>query len=224
MDGNDPISKGITTPSTQAFSDVAAKGVALDVALSDHKHGMPANPGTTQGITTPVNQAFGDAAAIGNSADVALSNHRHGMPVNPGVVYGLVTGSDWAYSTYALINIPGLTVPLLANHTYEFEFEATLLESVVQQANFGVNYSVAGATIEACILGLIGTASQSERINTFNNATLLGYGSTTDKIIVIKGTVAVGANAGNLTIEGQASGGNTMTIRKGAYLKATVAI
>ena len=35
-----------TTPSTQAFADVAAGGAATDAAKTDHKHAMPANPVT----------------------------------------------------------------------------------------------------------------------------------------------------------------------------------
>ncbi len=98
-----------STPSTQAFGDLAAGGVATTASKNDHKHAMPANPApafATPAIvlgsaaaagaattvirsnatiaafdaTVPVTQAFADAAATGAAAFAARRDHKHGMP------------------------------------------------------------------------------------------------------------------------------------------------
>jgi hypothetical protein len=97
-----------STPSTQAFGDVAAGGADTTASKNDHKHAMPANPvraqssttpaaigtgavgtGTTDaradhvhatGAGTPSTQAFGDAAAVGTGPAAAMTDHKHAMP------------------------------------------------------------------------------------------------------------------------------------------------
>jgi hypothetical protein len=100
----------VTNPSTQAFSDAAAVGVATVAARRDHKHAMPANPGGAAGgtpaltlgtansagsaatflrdddtilafdVTNPSTQAFGDSAAVGVATVAARRDHKHAMP------------------------------------------------------------------------------------------------------------------------------------------------
>jgi hypothetical protein len=74
------------SPTTIAFSDVAADGVATTVARSDHKHGAPANP-VVFGVA-PTTIAYSDAAAQGASTSSARADHKHGMVANPFPGYG----------------------------------------------------------------------------------------------------------------------------------------
>jgi hypothetical protein len=99
---------GAGTPSTQAFGDAASTGSGPAAAMTDHKHGMPANPvayaapsltlSTSNSAgsagsavrtdatiaafdaTVPVTQASGDAAATGSAGVAARRDHVHGMP------------------------------------------------------------------------------------------------------------------------------------------------
>ena len=68
-----PITKG--APTNQAFGDAATQGAGPGVALSDHKHGMPANP--VPGYGSPVASAVGDASADGVATTLARSDHKH---------------------------------------------------------------------------------------------------------------------------------------------------
>lgn len=69
---------GAGTPTTQAFGDSAAVGSGPAAAMTDHKHGMPANPFVLG--TTPSTQAIGDAAAGGSATTASKNDHKHGMP------------------------------------------------------------------------------------------------------------------------------------------------
>lgn len=97
-----------------------------------------------------------------------------GTPTGIGIpVYARVTGSNVTTTGQSLTNITGLSFPLTTNAIYEFEVVLSVSTSAVTTGTaYGLNYSVAGATIEASITGSsTSTASKTLRINALNTAT-----------------------------------------------------
>lgn len=137
-------------------------------------------------------------------------------------VYSRVTGSNVITTGQALVDITGLLNALVANATYEFEAVLSVSTSAVTTGTaYGVNFSAAGATIEAHITGSsTSTASKTLRINALNTATLLFLATSAQTGgIVIKGIVTTGANAGNFTIKHLKLTSGTSTVFINSYLK-----
>ena len=89
--------------------------------------------------------------------------------------------------------------------------------------SYGVQYSAAGATVEANIVGASSTiATKAERISAFNSATT-AFLATSGQAggVDIQGTVTTGANAGNLTIQHLKITSGTSTVFIGSVLKVT---
>lgn len=148
-----------------------------------------------------------------------------GTPTGIGLpVYARVTGSNATTTGQALVNITGLSVALVINATYEFEAVLSGSVTAVTTGNqYGINYSVAGSTIEAQITGAFtSTASKTERITALNTATsaFLTTSAQTGGI-VIKGVIATGANAGNLTISHLKNTSGTSTVFINSFIKVT---
>ena len=135
----------------------------------------------------------------------------------------LVALNDAATLSNALVDVTGLSIPLMNYSTYEFE--AVLSCGTGNNANgcrYGVNFSAAGATIEAYILGAVTTATTlTERIVAFNTATTAAFLTTAlqDGGVLIKGIIVTGANKGNLTIQHLKVTALTSTVRIGSMLK-----
>jgi len=139
-------------------------------------------------------------------------------------IIGRVTGSNATTTGQVLVDVTGLVVPLAANSLYEFEAILSASTSAVTTGTaYGVNFSAAGAQIEAIITGSsTSTATKTLRINAFNTPTTL-YLATSNQTggILIKGTVVTGANAGNLSIQHAKLTSGTATVFIGSPLKAT---
>ena len=85
------------TPSTQAHSDSAAVGSALDAARSDHKHAMPAAGGSqiaTGGYT-------GDGATARGITGVGFAPKYVMLTYDAAVGSGELRGLVWTYDTIA---------------------------------------------------------------------------------------------------------------------------
>lgn len=137
-------------------------------------------------------------------------------------VYSRVTGSNVTTTGQALVDITGLLIALVANATYEFEAVLSVSTSAVTTGTaYGVNFSAAGATVEAHITGsATSTASKTLRISALNTATLLFLATSAQTGgIVIKGIVTTGANAGNFTIKHLKLTSGTSTVFINSYLK-----
>ena len=138
--------------------------------------------------------------------------------------YARVTGSNATTTGQALVDVTGLILPLVANAVYEFEAVlSTSTTNVTTGTAYGIQYSAAGATVEAHITGSsTATASKTLRINSFNSATAL-YQATSNQTggMVIKGTVTTGANAGDLSIRHLKLTSGTSTVMIGSFLKIT---
>jgi hypothetical protein len=160
------------------------------------------------------------AAFNTNTTQVATTAYVVGQ----GPVYARVTGSNATTTGQTLVNVTGLSVALTTNAVYEFEaFLSVSTTAVTTGTEYGVNYSVAGGTVEAFVQGSLTSASdQTVRLNALNTATV-AYLTTSAQTggILIKGTITTGANAGNLTIQHLKVTSGTSTVFINSYLKVT---
>ena len=133
----------------------------------------------------------------------------------------MVTGSNATETGQALANIAGLSVALAANTTYEVSIILSLKASSAAGIKLGVNFSAAGATIEATSVQGGGTPI-IERIALFNTAgSVILATAGAEGGAHIKGIVTVGANAGNLTAQFLKVTSGTATAFIGSYIKRT---
>ena len=162
----------------------------------------------------------------GNSGKFLTTNgtaSSWGTPAGSGATYDFarVTSSDATTTGQALVDVTGLTLPLLANSTYEFEASLSVASSSTAGTQYGVNFSAAGGSVEAIITGTLASATQqTKRISALNTATIAFVVVAADGGIVIKGVITVGANPGNLTIKHLKVTSGTSTVRINSLLKA----
>jgi hypothetical protein len=133
-------------------------------------------------------------------------------------VFVQVSGSDFTTTSLTLVDITGLTIPLTTNAVYQFTCNLTGNGADSNGVKFGVNYSVAGAAIEAGVYSEVaGTGVRSRRINALNSSTAQSFfTSNNDVAALINGRVTTGANAGNLTIQVLKGTSGTATIYQGS--------
>lgn len=117
--------------------------------------------------------------------------------------FARVTGSNATTSSTSLVAITGLSVPLLANSVYYFTASLTGNGADANGVRFGVNFSAAGASVEAGVIAdTAGTGTRTRRINALNTATAQAFfTSVNDVYATIQGIVVTGVNPGNLTIQ-----------------------
>lgn len=160
-----------------------------------------------------------NAIVAGDIPDISAT---YGLAANM-PVYARVTGSNATTSSTTLVDVTGMSVALSANSVYEFVANITGNGADSNGVKFGVNYSAAGATVEAGIFAdVAGTGMRSRRINALNSATAQSFfTSSNDVAALIQGTITTGANAGNITIQHLKGTSGTSTIYTGSYLKVT---
>lgn len=155
-----------------------------------------------------------------------LKNYLDNHYVKPNALptYTRVTGTPATAPGQSLVDITGLVLPLLANSFYDFEARLSVSTSAVTTGTgYGVNFSAAGATIEAQIHGsLSATAGKSLRINTFNTSSQ-PYLTTSGQsgAIKINGIITTGANAGNLSVKHLKVTSGTSTVFINSILKVS---
>lgn len=138
-----------------------------------------------------------------------------------------VMGSDATTTGQTLADAAGLSVPLLANHVYEFEAALLVLTSAdANGTKYGVNFSGAGASVRAVVLGTTSVAAATaETINALATGTitprLTGSGST--GVVMLNGFITTGANAGNFTVQHLKITSGTSTVKIGSSLKIRIA-
>lgn len=146
------------------------------------------------------------------------------MPYSASPPYARVTGSDATTTGQSLVDVTGLSVVLAAGTAYDFEAVLGVTTTAVTTGTkYGVQFSTAGATVEAQLLGsLTSASSQSERISALNTATA-AYLTTSAQSgqVLIKGIIITGINSGNLTIQHLKVTSGTSTVKVNSYLKAT---
>jgi hypothetical protein len=139
-------------------------------------------------------------------------------------MYARVSGSNATTTGQVLVDIAGLTRALEANSAYEFDAVMSVSTSAVTTGiQYGVQYSAAGATIEAGIVGASSTtASKAERISVLNTATTTFMATSGQSGAVrIQGSIITGANAGDLTIQHRKVTSGTSTVFINSFLKVT---
>lgn len=205
---------------------ITATHVGLGNVTNESKATMFASPtftGTVNGITATM-------VGLGNvtnesKATMFTSPTFTGTPVGIGIpVYSRVTGSNATTTGQVLANIAGLSNALVANATYEFEAVLSASTTAVTTGTgYGINYSAAGATMEATISGSLTNATDKTlRLNAFNTSSQAWLTTSAQTGgVLIKGTVTVGANAGNLTAQHLKVTSGTSTVFIGSYLKVT---
>jgi hypothetical protein len=137
--------------------------------------------------------------------------------------FARVSGSDATTTSNTLVDVTGLSIPLLANSVYQFEAIINGLSSTVHGTGYGINFSDSGATIEAQISGTSGPAShKSLRISALNSAASpFLAGVNADGGIRITGVITTGSNAGNLLVQHLKVNSGTGTVFINSYLTAT---
>ena len=132
-----------------------------------------------------------------------------------------VTGSDVTRTAQTLADITGLTLALLANSVYEFEACLTVQSSSTAGNGYGVNFSAAGAAVEAQIDGTLAAATQmTKRINALNTSAQAFVTVAATGGVRIKGILTTGANPGNLTVSHLKVTSGTSTVFTNSFLTA----
>ena len=134
-----------------------------------------------------------------------------------------VVGADFTNATAVLLDIVGLSLPLLGYSTYAFEACISAgVSADVNGACFAVGFDgAAGANLEAQILGTLTAASAiAERIFAIlTGTTALLTTVSQDGAIMIRGIITTQADPGNLTIQVNHPTAGTTTIYIGSYLR-----
>ncbi len=135
--------------------------------------------------------------------------------------YARVSGSDVTYTGQTMTAITGLSIPLIAGETYEFEAVLQVGTSAVTTGvQYGVWYTGASATVTGTIIGSYTTsADKSERISSFGASGVFLTSSSQTGGIQIKGTITVVSGAGNLHIRHLKNTSGTSTVFIGSFLK-----
>jgi len=138
------------------------------------------------------------------------------------VQWARVAGSNATTTGQALVDITGLTLPLVANAVYEVEAHLSVSTSAVTTGTaYGINYSAAGATVESTFTGSASTTTtKTLRVSAFNSATVIYLaGSAQTGGVIVKGIVTTGANAGNLTLQHLKLTSGTSTVFINSFIK-----
>ena len=168
----------------------------------------------------------GTAGAKGDKGDQGIQGNA-GTPGAAGAAtwdaMAQVTGSDATTTGQSLVDVTGLTAPLLANSKYEIE--AVLLGSVTAVTTgtkYGVQFSAAGATAYVVYAGAVtSTTGAVTSTNALNSADATAFLTTSAMtgIVTIKGLVTTGANPGNITIQHLKVTSGTSSVKVGSQLK-----
>ena len=200
---------------SSSLATVATSGSASDLATGTLPIARIANGDVTTAklggdITTAGKALLDDASAAAQVATLGL---------NP-PTFARCT-ADRTTTGQALADITDLSIALLANTTYVFDAVLMVASSSAAGNQYGVQFSAAGATVEAqCTGTLLAASQQCARINALNTATIAFVTSGAAGGIRITGTIAVGANAGNLTIRHLKVTSGTSTVRAHSTLEA----
>lgn len=222
-DANKPISSATQTALNLKLA-TNGDGSSL-TGLTKTQVGL-ANVDNTSDALKPLSTATTNALALKQDALVSATNIKTINSVSvlgsgdisvvgTTVLWGRVTVSNATTTGQVLVDVTGLSVALVANAVYEFEADLMVSTSAVTTGTgYGVNFSAAGATVESQITGaLTSTAVKNLRINALATAAT-PYLTTSGQTggIIIKGTVATGANAGNFTIQHRKETSGTSTV------------
>lgn len=140
-------------------------------------------------------------------------------------LFAWVKNIDFTTSSTSLVDITGLSVRLEAYSIYQFNVHLLANSNTTAGSNYGINFSAAGATLAASILGrwTANTDRWDNRLIAFNTAaSIASFTGTSNSsgAIELKGIVVVGANAGDLTIQCQKLTSGTTIVYMYSFLEA----
>ena len=238
------ILKGATLDSScDVSAATGAGGTPGDGTITDAKLADVAT-GTVKGRTAggtgaPTDLAIATTLKTALSlakADVGLGNCDNTSDANKPVSTATQTAIDlkanieqWAQvsssnvtlTAQTLADITGLSLALLANSTYTFYAKLSVASSSTAGNGYGVQYSAAGAAVEAGITGTLAAATQKAlRISALNTSAQAFVTVAANGSIEISGRITTGANAGNLTIQHLKVTSGTSTVYIGSFLTA----
>ena len=129
-------------------------------------------------------------------------------------------------TTTTATDIPELVVALVANSVYEFEAVIHAASSTTAGNKYSVNYSASGAVAQAVYQGMT-SATAVGAIATTALATLDGtafLAVIADGVVIVRGFITTGANAGNFTIQQAKVTSGTATAYAGSVLRVRKAV
>ena len=209
----------VTLPTSGTLYGTASGSISssqLATSLSDETGTSLAvfsdSPAFTGTPTAPT-QAFGNnTTALATTAFVQAETPT----------YSLVTNSNVTSTTQTLTDITGLTFAAAASSIYDFEAVLSVQSSSAAGNSYAVNYSAAGATVEAQITGtLTGTSQKVLRMSALNTAATPFVTVASTGGVIIKGIFTTGLNAGNFTIKHAKVTSGTSTVFINSFLKVT---
>ena len=201
------LTGNVTGTGTGSFATTIASGVVTEAmqTLADN---------TTRDVSTSAHGYVPKATNVGKQL---LDTGAWGY--DP--LFARVTGSDVTRTAQTLADAAGLSVALLASATYEFEAVLMVTSSSSAGNQYAMQFSAAGASIEAQAQGgTTASAAISVRITAFNSAATAMCTVAGSMGVLIKGIVTVGGNAGNLTVQHLKVTSGTSTIRINSFLRA----
>ena len=216
-----------------------ASGSLVSLDLANNRFGLGIPPtatlhlkaGTTAANTAPLKLAPGSLNTTPEDGTVEYDGTVPYFTVGTirrliGIVsIARVAGSDATTSSTTLVDITGLSIALEINSVYEITAALSVLSSETVNGNkYGINYSVAGATIEAQVWGYATNTVPvvNERLTAFNTASANSFNrEASAHTILIKGIVVTGANAGNLTVQHLKITSGTATCYINSFLAVT---
>jgi hypothetical protein len=213
--------KTLTASNTLTLTGTDSSSIAFGAGGTVAYQGAITSAGLTQntakllGRTTASSGAIEEIAVAGN-----LSMSAGTLTMLP--ASGAVTGSDFATTSLTLVDVTGMSLSLSANSTYFVIAEMTMNTTNNAGVKLALNYSAAGASVEAGVSGLATSAGFGNcRLSAFATAGSVNVAQTNgDSSATIVGVVKTGANAGTLNVQAQKTTSGTLTV----YINSTLMV
>jgi hypothetical protein len=139
------------------------------------------------------------------------------------VTVSQVSGSDFTTSSTSLVDITGLTYAAAANKLYRVEVDLFGQNTGTAGMKIALAFSAAGAAGWHLSMSHTTSAAASTAINPIGTASTTIYWTTatTDLTSKLIGTIATGANTGNITAQALKVTSGTLTVHIGSTMTVT---
>lgn len=182
------------------------------------------DPLTTKGDIIAHNGTHSVRVPVGSNGQIVVADSSDAE----GLVYrtNLVSlTSDFNTNSTTPVDITGLSIPIAANRKYAFEIMLFWVTSSAGEApRCGVNGPASPTNLRLNHM-MQSTSSSIECSNTTAYDSSMSHvnGSTTEFLIVMRGSIENGANAGNFVARGWTETGGTesTTFLRGSYMRVT---
>jgi hypothetical protein len=158
----------------------------------------------------------------GASGPVGATGPTGATGVGGGGTTSQVSGSNFTTTSASLVNITGLTFSASANKLYELEVTLCGRSGTTSGAQLAITYSAAGASGTALMADAETTLANIDGRNLGTGTSIAFWAvANTDMTIKAWATVKTGANAGNITVQINSLGGQTITVYIGSRMTVT---